>query len=865
MAEYLTPEKQEAIEKLEGQIQALDRILKMDAGTVVDAEMRKELKKLKDEAERVHRKLKNNEFEIAIVGLEKAGKSSFANALMENNLLPTKDARCTFTSTQIEYSGDGQEDSATVSFFTSDEFDNDFKEKLGKLGFPNHERYSFDTLGEKQYEDTYEKEVSDDKKRAYGDSIHEDIVAIIKNVESLSNLLGRPPIAFAADKMKPSGELQEYITEEAKARAVKQVVIRSQKLSKMKNAIIFDVPGFNSPTRLHKEQTLERMKSADAIIVIANGASPSLTGESLSILRESDGDGNPLSDKLFVFANKIDQAEKIADNIRSTHDEWINKGFVASSNKQRIIFGSARAHLQAQGLDPDDRVLKAFTAREDELPAGDGIEAIRVELAKYNENERFEVLKRRINRIKDGIQKAFDGINLNNEDGATARSFTTEQMTMVAGLIDDVRPMIVNKLRELRHEIRQYMPRDKPLSQQIIDYIAANVTVDKYAISDELMDKVIKESPYIGTHEDVARIEGDVREEMFKNMYEDFSRNVINIADKHHTKYSSQIVDILLAALGVDGASPYHDELKEALRNEISPFRSDLLASDHSNELYYQSLIERFSRYIYQVLITSQYNSERLREFYESIDNFYSLSIFYKNPDCENDLAYIEIPPKDQPLCMMLLFHHYLNAADSLRLLLGDIGRISGLREITDDVRKVAEKAFGALGGNVNAIVETLGKKFANVMDKGDDFKINLVKQALSQIVDGNQPCSVADKEAFTQYYERYHSALRGGKLYSVEDFRKDFNVDIQILQDVLINAFVRAINMEAPFVAREVKSIDDIIDYINKKDFGAFLAKYFYKIKYKETQLLDKQRREQEQNASIIREISGILGSLND
>ena len=255
MANYMTTEREEYIAKLEGQIQAIDSILKMDSGTVVSAELRKQLKTLKSEAETV---LRN----------------------MENNLLPTKDLRCTFTSTQIEYSGDDKDDSATVSFYTADEFDKDFKDKLCKLGFPNYERYSFDTIDEKQYLNIYESEVSDEKKRLYGDSIHEDILAIIRNVDSLSELLGRPAIPFGADRIN-SGELEAYITDEAKARAVKQVVIRSKKLNEMKNAIIFDVPGFNSPTELHKIQTLERMKSADAIIVVANGVSPSLTGESL--------------------------------------------------------------------------------------------------------------------------------------------------------------------------------------------------------------------------------------------------------------------------------------------------------------------------------------------------------------------------------------------------------------------------------------------------------------------------------------------------------------------------------------------------------------------------------------------------------
>lgn len=862
MAEYMTPEREEYIEKLEGQIQAIDSILKMNSGTVVSEELRKQLKNLKAEAETVLRKLKNNEFEIAIVGMEKAGKSTFANALMENNLLPTKDQRCTFTSTQIEYSGDGNDDSATVSFYSTDEFNKDFKDKLYKLGFPDAERYSFDTIDENQYLPIYEDEVPDEKKKLYSDSIHEDVLAIIKNVDSLSNLLGKPAIPFAADKIN-SGELEAYITDESKARAVKQVVIRSKKLKEMNNAIIFDVPGFNSPTELHKIQTLERMKSADAIIVVANGASPSLTGESLKILRESDDDGNPLNDKLFVFANKTEGARDIVENIKSTCSEWTGKGFVAQSNKHRIIFGSALAYLQAVDLDSDDRVLRQFKERESEMPNGDGIEAMRSVLAKYNDNERFDVLKRRINRIKADIIKAFGDIRSGNEELTASRSYSTEQAAMITELIDDTRPKAEKELLNLKAEIRSYMPTEQPLSKQIIEYISDNVTTEKYSISDELIDEVKKQTPYIGNHEDVGRIEGKVREIQFKKMYEDFSQNVINIADKRHIEYSEQIIDIILHSMDVDNTSDYYNELSNAIKVEIATFRTDFMSSDHSNELYYQSLIERFSRYIYQILITSQYSAERLREFYDSIDNLYSLSVFYRTPDCKNDLAYIDIAPKDQPLCMMLLFHHYLNVADTLRLFSSDISRITGIKEIPDEILITVEKAFSAVGGNKDSILASVTEKFTKVVDKTDDFRVKILNQTLSRIVESNEPCSVADKEAFTSYYERYHSSLRAGKLYSVEDFRADFDVDIEILQEVLKNAFVRAIGMEKPFVAREAKSIDDIIDYVKNKRFGYFITTNFYKIKYRETQCLDKQRREQEQNTVIIDAISRILDSL--
>jgi len=38
------------------------------------------------------------------------------------------------------------------------------------------------------------------------------------------------------------------------------IEIQSSKLKKLKNAIIYDVPGFDSPTKIHERQTLERLK-----------------------------------------------------------------------------------------------------------------------------------------------------------------------------------------------------------------------------------------------------------------------------------------------------------------------------------------------------------------------------------------------------------------------------------------------------------------------------------------------------------------------------------------------------------------------------------------------------------------------------
>ena len=70
----------------------------------------------------LHR-LENSEFRIAVVGLEKSGKSIFINAWLECDLLPNAGPRCTFTTTQICSVANGEGQRLEVTPYTSDEFD----------------------------------------------------------------------------------------------------------------------------------------------------------------------------------------------------------------------------------------------------------------------------------------------------------------------------------------------------------------------------------------------------------------------------------------------------------------------------------------------------------------------------------------------------------------------------------------------------------------------------------------------------------------------------------------------------------------------------------------------------------------------
>ena len=118
-------EKSEYIIKLRNTVDVLEKILGMKNSDLISTEKRENLAAKLKESRLLLKKLENDEYEVAIVGLEKAGKSSFANALIKSMTLPTDEQRCTYTATRIEYS---EKDEAVVSFFSRSEFEKDFRD-----------------------------------------------------------------------------------------------------------------------------------------------------------------------------------------------------------------------------------------------------------------------------------------------------------------------------------------------------------------------------------------------------------------------------------------------------------------------------------------------------------------------------------------------------------------------------------------------------------------------------------------------------------------------------------------------------------------------------------------------------------------
>lgn len=94
---------------------------------------------------------------------------------------------------------------------------------------------------------------------------------------------------------------------------------------------------------------------------------------------------------------------------------------------------------------------------------------------------------------------------------------------------------------------------------------------------------------------------------------------------------------------------------------------------------------------------------------------------------------------------------------------------------------------------------------------------------------------------------------------------KRDFACDIEILRDVLLHAFIRAINMEKSFVAREVKSIEYVISWIESKEFNAFISNNIEFIKAEEFDNLDRAEAEVKMKSAFMMEISKIIATINN
>ncbi|MDQ2774097.1 MAG: dynamin family protein [Acidobacteriota bacterium] len=354
-------------------------------------------------------KLRDNRFEVALVGLEKAGKSTLLNAWLGHLLLPARDERCTYTTTEIRSAASLAEQRYEVDYHTPEDF-------LKTLAATEK---TFANMPEGTDRARLAKEL-DELRRVKSSVLKNDRAS--RKVETF----------LCVEEVRD--DLKRLIADPMNARAIARITIHTPLLTETRNIIFHDVPGFDSPVTLHQRQALERLASADAIIYAKAFRPPDLVVNEVQMLEAADREDEhvKLKGKVIVALTHVDSAvsrQQFLELVASAQRIWKDK---AELSPDRVIPVCPLAELILRGTAGSDgmQAKEEVLTRMRVLRAGEvdvsGISALKAEVNRYIEQDRARVLQNRCEgllsdaeRFRSSISKniriAYPGAEINAE------------------------------------------------------------------------------------------------------------------------------------------------------------------------------------------------------------------------------------------------------------------------------------------------------------------------------------------------------------------------------------------------------------------------------------------------------------------
>ena len=365
-----------------------DKLMTLSNKTGVDMSPEM-LQKLEFEHDRLNRQLERlraNRFEVAVIGLEKAGKSALLNAWLGQEILPSARERCTFTSTEIWSAQTEQDQLLSIQYYS--------REEIAML--------------QKQRQDALAGALLSDKEKK---EIQEDFNDTEKNLNQI----------YEFTKLKNGfkqsfldiGEISELLQSaifknRAQALAIKRIQLKTVRLRSDRDIIFHDVPGFNSGILMHAEQAIDRLRNCDAIIYAKEMKQPSITGPEKEMLLVADAEDPSLrvSDKVFVV---LTQADAMDDQIDFRDTLAKHKTFWADVPERRLLPVCARSHLVEFGIPTDDTLRRSKSADDKnklkKLGIPDGMNALKDAVNFYIDNERSGVLQKRCDSLVNATRQ----------------------------------------------------------------------------------------------------------------------------------------------------------------------------------------------------------------------------------------------------------------------------------------------------------------------------------------------------------------------------------------------------------------------------------------------------------------------------
>ena len=451
------------IKEVRKQNDAINRILENDQDHLIFSDgMRSNIVNLQKRSNTILEKLEKIEFEIAIIGQEDSGKSALLNALIKTDIFPSGSGRTTYTSTKLI---SGNEDKVLVKTYTENEFNDIFIQRLSDAGIP---AVDFSEMTIEKFNFDFEMMSVNEKERIRNNNTYNEIKEILDekyNIERRLSLYRGKTVLFSGDAING---FKFFVTgkegDKSQPRVAKDITIYSSMLKKLSDAIIYDVPGFNSPTTLHKKQTENMLKKADSIIFISDMTSPNLKGDEVDLLlKGNDSYGISLKEKLFIFGNKYDKAnnkEEAEENKRKFKNDILSQRAIAS--EKRVFIGSAGKYLKDENISELDITFN--------FDIDDNIDSLRSAIENYYNNDRFEVIKKKIESIQSDIIREFNLIR-DNICISGSGNFRSMERRIISKEERKIKQRLKHNLRNINQELKVKFFSEEHFSNYFIEKI----------------------------------------------------------------------------------------------------------------------------------------------------------------------------------------------------------------------------------------------------------------------------------------------------------------------------------------------------------------------------------------------------------
>lgn len=893
--------REQFIRKLEKTAELFQMLFDKDpSGMIIGFEERETLKNLQHRNEAVLKKLKTKEFSVAVVGLEKAGKSTLGNALISAIVLPEYTERCTYTTTEIRW---GAEDEATIFFYKREQFNDYFKSLLNAIGYTvaaDFESLTLDTFN--RYWSAVE---NDESKRGlyelHNGTTVEDIRTILENKNDLRPLLSHAEITFKGQDEWSSDAFQIFITgfkgkradgsiiRGAQPYAVREVIIHSTTLGEMENVVLYDVPGFNSPTEIHKKQTEKMLVAADAIILVTNvGTNPNLVGTQLDMLRKvRDEDGIRLNEKSFVFGNQLDRSgtrERAEGNRAALINDAVNKHHVAT--QPRVIVGSAKAYLERNGLLSKDDRERGLTGADkilDDWQMDYGIDRLHEKMREYYDTDRFAVLKARAERTLFDIGKYLHSIlDKYPLEKLEQINYGMKVVLSLSNRVDD----FVREANVMGNRYRGEIFRAKPFSTMLIGEIEK---IYPYSNEFEQLIVDVENECVIDTDGNypLSNVNTKLRESLYKQFLKNLVETTASITGDKQLEIRRALVELFLRTLGMDADSVYRAELEQSTNELFDEF----LRKSKGSECIFNSLVERFAVSPLETLINAPFaEQQRLTKVQLSLPELFSLAVYYSMRTSDGDTEAPKV--EDNPVERMKLFAKIL-AHEGIEDAEGSVDiNEQPLRDIflenEEAVRNGARfemsalpfdrwtKMLGAGGIVLKELPPRAYNEFVNRIEdviyksswRDSDLqqRIERLDQAFEKYIGANPRRS--DPDLGSQLEQLYEQSRKFRAVTNKEEMISTLDADIKILRDVTVNAVVKAIGLERAFISVVVKNINLICDGLSKSPegrelFNDWIERNVRKIKDSEFAHIDRENMSIQTRKMIVESIRQVVDNM--